>query len=112
MVYRGTGFSSGVNNGQALGVRRGGVGAGAGAGAGLGAGAGVGAGVRGGQRMSQAQSDARMSQSLRTLQGVNMQLSSQGSTTGRRGYNSNGHARARGHVQRAMNELNTGLTVR
>ena len=46
-----------------------------------------------------------MSQALRTLQGANMQLTSQGSNT-------SGHARARGHVQHAMRELNTALRIR
>ena len=55
--------------------------------------------------MSQAQSDARMGQSLRTLQGVNMQLTSQGSNT-------SGHARARGHVLAAIRDLNTALSIR
>jgi hypothetical protein len=55
--------------------------------------------------MLQGQSDARMSQSLRTLQGVNMQLSSQGTRT-------MGHARAQGHVQHAIRELNTALAIR
>jgi hypothetical protein len=34
-----------------------------------------------------------------------MQLASQGSNT-------TGHARARGHVQRAVNHLNTALSIR
>jgi len=97
MVYSGVGFvpgmnnngAMGMNNNGAMGMRRGGVGAGA----------------RAGQPMSQAQSDARMSQDLRTLQGINMQLTSQG-------YNTNGHARARGHVQRAVHELNVALSIR
>jgi hypothetical protein len=92
MIYRGMGFASVANNNQALAMRRG---------------AGAGRGV-GGQRrphLTQAQSDARMSQSLRTLQGVHMQLTNQG-------YHTNGHARARGHVQRAMHELNTALAIR
>jgi len=78
-----------MNNNAAMGMRRGGVGAGA----------------RGPQPMSQAQSDARMSRDLRTLQGINMQLSSQG-------YNTTGHTRARGHVQRAVHELNVALSIR
>ncbi|MFI5457498.1 MAG: hypothetical protein ACHRXM_18805 [Isosphaerales bacterium] len=89
MVYSGVGFVPGMNNNAAMGMRRGGVGAGA----------------RGAQPMSQAQSDARMSQDLRTLQGINMQLSSQG-------YNTSGHARARGHVQHAVHELNIALSIR
>ena len=55
--------------------------------------------------MNQAQSDNMMSQNLRTLQGINMQLVNQGSST-------MGHARASGHVQRAMHELNTALMIR
>ena len=55
--------------------------------------------------MTQAQSDARMSHSLRTLQGVNMQLGSQASAT-------NGHARAHGHVMQAVRELNVALSIR
>ncbi len=58
-----------------------------------------------GRRMTQAQSDARMSQALRTLQGVHMQLTSMA-------YHTNGHARARGHVQNAIQELNTALAIR
>jgi len=105
MVYSGVGFmpgmnnnaamrmnnnaAMGMNNNAAVGMRRGGLGAGAG----------------GMEPMTQAQSDARMSQSLRTLQGINMQLSNQGSNT-------NGHALARGHVQRAAHELNIALSIR
>jgi hypothetical protein len=89
MVYGGVGFRAGANNGLALGARRGGLGA---------------AGIRP-QPMTQAQSDARMSQSLRNLQGVNMQLANQG-------YMTTGHARARGHVQRAIRELDTALAIR
>jgi hypothetical protein len=91
MVYRGVGFAPGMNmnNGLAVGMRRG---------ANM-------AGVRRPQRLTQAQSDARMGQSLRTLQGVNMQLSSMGTNT-------LGHARARGHVQHAIHELNTALAIR
>lgn len=86
MVYSGVGFSGGMNNGLAMGRRQGG------------------AGARRGQPMSQAQSDARMSQDLRILQGINMQLSAQGNTSG--------HARASGHVQRAIHELNIALSIR
>jgi hypothetical protein len=95
MVYRGVGFAQGMNNGLAMGMRRGGNNGRVGN---------LAAGRRN-QRMPQAQSDARMNQALRTLQGVNMQLSSQGSNT-------SGHARARGHVQHAIRELNMGLAVR
>jgi hypothetical protein len=93
MVYRGTGFGRGMNNAMAMGMRRAGN-----AGGNL-------AGGRRRMRMSQAQSDARMNQALRTLQGINMQLSSQGSNT-------SGHARARGHVQHGIRELNIALSVR
>ena len=68
-------------------------------------GGGGGAGANRNQHMSQAQSDARMSQALRTLQGINMQASTQGSNT-------TGHARASGHIQRAIQELNTALSIR
>jgi phage-related tail protein len=93
MSYNGMRNSSGMNNGGAVGMRQGAGGAGAGAGA------------LQPQRMSQAQSDNRMGQALRRLQGINMQLASQGSYT-------NGHARARGHVQQAMHELNFALSIR
>ena len=88
---RNMGFASGVNNRQAMGMRRGGLGAGAGAGR--------------RQPMTQAQSDSRMSQDLRVLQGINMQLSNQGNST-------MGHAGASGHVQRAIRELNIALSIR
>jgi hypothetical protein len=91
MNYGAMGFSSGMNNGRAIGMRQGGGGANAGA--------------RQRQPMSQAQSDARMSQDLRILQGVNMQLSSQGNYTA-------GHGRASAHVQRAIHELNVALSIR
>jgi hypothetical protein len=93
MVYRGMGFGRGLNNGLAVGMRR------------VGAGRGVGVGAARRPHMPQAQSDARMSQALRNLQGVNMQLSSQGSNT-------SGHARARGHVMQAIRELNVALAIR
>jgi hypothetical protein len=86
MIYRGAGFAPGVNNGPGLGMR-GRVGG------------------RRGQAMNQAQSDAIMSQALRTLQGIGMQLSTQGPGT-------LGHARASGHVQVAIRELNTALSIR
>jgi len=96
MIYGGgAGFAPGMNNGQAMGMRGGGGGLGGG---------GVG-GRRGGQLMNQAQSDAVMSQSLRTLQGIGMQLTTQGSNT-------MGHGRASGHVQMAIRELNTALSIR
>jgi hypothetical protein len=95
MVYGNAGFAGGINknlnNNLALGRRPAGRN-------------GAAAGPRN-QRLPQAQSDARMSQALRSLQGVNMQLSSQGANT-------SGHARARGHVQHAMRELNTALAIR
>jgi hypothetical protein len=99
MVYNNTGFGAGMNNGQAMGMQ-GGLGRGMRQGGGFGGGVG-----RQGQPMSQAQSDSRMSQNLRTLQGINMQLTNQG-------YNTTGHARARGHVQQAIHELNVALSVR
>ena len=61
---------------------------------------------RGRQPMSQAQSDSRMNQALRTTQGVQMQLSQHGSS------NSTSHARARGHLQVAMQELGHALSIR
>ena len=65
----------------------------------------MGGGGRGGQAMPQAQSDARMSQDLRTLQGIGMQLGNQGSGM-------MGHARALGHVHQAVQELNVALSIR
>jgi hypothetical protein len=95
MVYSGTGFSGGMNNGRGMGT-----------GMGMGRmGMNRGAGGRGGQRMSQAQSDARMSQALRALQGIGMQLNSQGSST-------MGQGRASGHVQYAVHELSVALRIR
>jgi hypothetical protein len=96
MVYRGVGFAQGMNNGLAVGMRRGVNGLNANL---------AGARRPQPQRIPQAQSDARMNQALRTLQGVHMQLSTQGSNT-------YGHARARGHVQHAIRELNIALAIR
>jgi hypothetical protein len=95
MIYRNGGFANGMNTNlvaanQRLLNRRNVAGAG---------------NARRHQRMPQGMSDARMSQALRTLQGVSMQLSTQGTNTSR-------HGRALGHVHYAMNELNTALTVR
>jgi len=98
MVYQGTGFTPGGNNGLAMGM-------GGNNGLAMGMRRGGGAGALGGQRMSQAQSDARMSQALRTLQGINMQASSQGTNT-------TGHARAGGHIQQAIHELSVALQIR
>jgi hypothetical protein len=100
MIYSGVGFAPGMNNGRGMGMGQGGIGGRGGALGGGGIGGRAGAG-----RMSQAQSDARMGHSLRTLQGVNMQLGSQGGS-------SNGHARARGHVMRAVHELSIALSIR
>ena len=103
MNYRNTGFGAGmmnmnVNNGRALGMQ-GGLGGGMRQG-------GVGGGMgRRGQPMTQAQSDSRMSQDLRTLEGISMQLTNQG-------YNTTSHARARGHVQYAIHELTVALSIR
>jgi hypothetical protein len=91
MIYRGVGFSP-----------RGNFGMGTGAGRGQGN---LGAGLRRRQPMSQAQSDARMGQALRSLQGISTQL-------GNQVYHTGGHARARGHVQRAIRELGTALAIR
>jgi len=93
MIYGSAGFAPGMNNGAGMGLRGGGGGLAAGAGG------------RRGQVMNQAQSDAIMSQSLRTLQGIGMQLGSLGSNT-------MGHARASGHIQMAVRELNTALSIR
>ncbi len=90
MVYSGVGFAPGMNNGRGMGM-------------GMGRG---GAGGRGAGRMSQAQSDVRMSHALRTLQGINMQSGSQGGG----GYTT-GHARARGHIMRAIHELSVALSI-
>ncbi len=89
MAYRGTSLANNTNRMLAMGNRK----------------ANAGAGARQNTRMTQAQSDARMSQALRTLQGVNMQLTNQGS-------NASGHARARGHVQLAMRHVSTALAIR
>jgi hypothetical protein len=111
MGYGGMGYGSGMNGGMGMNGGRG-MGMNGGRGMGLNNGmgmagrqGGLGAGGRGMQRMSQAQSDARMGQSLRNLQGVNMQLTNLGSNT-------SGHSRARGHVTMAMHELNTALMIR
>ena len=90
MVYQRAGFGRGLNNNLAMGMRRG---------------VGAGAAARRPQALTQAQSDARMGQSLRTLQGIGMQL-------GNQGYHTPGHARARGHVQQAVRELSTALSIR
>jgi hypothetical protein len=95
MIVNGAGFAPGMNRlamrqGMGQGGRRSVLG---------------GAGGRGRQPMSQAQSDARMSQALRMLQGVGMQLVNQGSYT-------TGHARALGHVQQAIRELDVALAIR
>jgi hypothetical protein len=97
MVYGNAGFNNGVNNALMMGRRNGGVA--------RQAGFRRNANGNANQRMPQAMSDARMGQALRTLQGAQMQLSSQATSNG-------GHARARGHVQYAMHELNTALAVR
>jgi hypothetical protein len=93
MVYQGVGFAQGMNNGLAVGMGRGGNGLGRNMAAG-----------RRVQRMPQAQSDARMSQALRTLQGIHMQLSQVSNTAG--------HVRAQTHVQHAIGELNIALSIR
>jgi hypothetical protein len=90
----GMGVTSGMNNGRAMGMRQGGGGANN-----------NNAGARRRQPMTQAQSDAIMSQDLRILQGINMQTSSQGN-------NNAGHGQARGHIQRAVHELNVALSIR
>ena len=87
-VYRNTGFNGNMNNRAGMANR---------------GGAGAGRGRR--QPMTQAQSDQIMSQALRTTQGVQMQLASQGNASG-------GHARARGHLQHSIREMNTALSIR
>ncbi len=95
MIYNGMGFGGGMNRGGGMGMGMG-MGMGQRGFGGRGAGAG---------RMPQAQSDARMSHALRTLQGINMQLSNQGGYT-------MGHGRARGHVMQAIQDLGTALSIR
>jgi hypothetical protein len=93
-VYSGVGFAPGMNNGARMNN-----------GAGMGMG-GRRSGLGGnGMRMAQGQSDAIMSQALRNLQGIGMQLANQGNNT-------MGSGRALGHVQRAAHELNVALSVR
>jgi hypothetical protein len=58
-------------------------------------------------RMTQAQSDARMSQALRTTQGIHMQMVNQGSNS-----SSSGRTVAHRHVLRAINEMHTALAAR
>jgi len=100
MMYGGSRSGRGMNNRLAMGN-----------GMGMGMGMGGGAGGLGGRRgqgmnnMNQAQSDAIMSQALRTLQGIGMQLNIQG-------VNSMGHGRASGHIQMAARELNIALSIR
>jgi hypothetical protein len=93
MVYSGVGFAPRLNNlagaGMGMGGRRSVLG---------------GAG-RGGPRLPQAVSDARMSQALRNLQGIGMQLANQGNQ-------SMGHGRALGHIHWAIRELNVALSIR
>jgi hypothetical protein len=105
MMYNTGGLASGTNNGLGMGLGMGNV-------RGVGnvqgvrrTGLGGGAGVGGGQPMTQAQSDARMSQALRNLQGISMQL-------GNQGYNSMGHAGAQGHIHQAIRHLNVALSIR
>jgi hypothetical protein len=90
MGYRTMGFARGGTNRLALGMRRVGLGPG---------------GASRGPLMPQAVSDARMGRALRTLQGISMQLSSQG-------YGNMGRARASGYVQHAMQELYVALSIR
>jgi hypothetical protein len=95
MGFSGAGFAPGMNRGAVAGM---------GAGKGMRRSVLAGAG-RGGQRMPQALSDAVMGHALRALQGIDMQLANQGSF-------GMGHAQARGHVERAMHELNVALSIR
>ena len=97
MMYRGNGFAHGMNNGMAMGMR--------GAGGGAGGRRGMGMNMNMNRNMNQAQSNAVMSQALRTLQGIGMQLNTQG-------INNMGHGQAGGHIQMAIRELNTALSIR
>ena len=92
MGYGSMGVSTRNNNRRAMAMRQG-------------RGSINGGGNRRRQPMSQAQSDAWMSQSLRILQGINMQLSSLGSYTA-------AHGSASGHIQQAIHELDVALSVR
>jgi hypothetical protein len=89
MGYSGAGVAPGMVNRAGMGMRRSVLGGAGG----------------GGQRLPQAQSDARMSQALRTLQGVEMQLTNLASNT-------LGQTRARGYVGQAIHELNVALSIR
>jgi hypothetical protein len=62
-------------------------------------------GRRTNQHLTQAQSDARMSQALRTTQGIAMQMSNQGTS-------SSSHGRVLGHLHQAIHHMNTALAVR
>jgi hypothetical protein len=95
MNYRNAGFAPVMNNGMGMAMRAGLGGMGGRRGMGVGQGAG----------MTQAQSDAVMSQALRTLQGIGIQISSQG-------FSNMGRGRASGHIQMAVHELNTALAIR
>lgn len=63
------------------------------------------AGRNGAQRMPQAQSDARMSQALRTTQGIHLQMGNQLSS-------SRAIGTARTHLTRSIREMQTALAVR
>ena len=103
MGYSNVGFAPGMNN--RLGMAQG-MGMGIGQGQGQRRSAlGGGGGGRNGVRMPQAQSDTVMSQALRNLQGIGMQLGNQGT-------DSMGHGRAMGHIQQAVHELNVALSIR
>ncbi len=105
MASNGMGMATGMNNGQGMGINGRGMGNN-GQGMGMRQ-AGLGTGGRRSQlmNMTQAQSDTRMSQALRTLQGVNMQFNGQGTYTP-------AHARVGGHIQHAIHELNVALMIR
>ena len=93
MVYSGVGFAPGMNNGR-------------GDGDGDGNGPGGSWRSRGGADVASAVRRAD-EHALRTLQGINMQSGSQGGG----GYTT-GHARARGHIMRAIHELSVALSIR
>lgn len=105
MIYNGMGFAPGMNMGMGGGM---GLGNGSGNGNGFGmrgrAMVGGGQGFRG-EPLTQQQSDARMAQSLRTLQGIGMQLANQG-------YYTMGHGRALGHIHQAAQHLTVALSIR
>jgi hypothetical protein len=94
MASRQVGFARGTNGAMAMGM-----------GMGMGMRRGLGGAAARRQPMGQAQSDLRMSQALRTLQGINMQLAGQG-------FASMGRAGASMHVNQAIQEIRVALSIR